>query len=263
MNILLMVDIEGISGIYCREQVVPGERRFDEGRRLMTGDVNACVEACKEAGADRVYVRDCHGGSYTLIYDELSDKADYYICGISGDTRFPEVIHDCDGVILLGYHAMAGTKAAVLEHTYSSADIQNIWVNGKLVGETAIDAGILGDMNVPVIMISGDDKVCREAKEIMPWVETAEVKKGTHSFGAMLLPQKKALKVIREKTIKAIKNLDKMKPLVFPKPIHMRVEKIERRPMPNQISKPYMKVIDGRTFEVVADTMEEAFFKCF
>jgi len=111
---------------------------------------------------------------------------------------------------------------------------------------------------------SEDDviKVCKEAKEIMPWVETAEVKKSTNTFGAMLLPKQKALNVIREKTIKAIKNFENMKPLVFSKPIYMRMEKIERKPMPNLISKPYINIIDGRTYEVVADTVEEALLKC-
>ena len=45
MNIYIMVDIEGISGIYAREQVIPSERRFAEGRRYMTDDINVCL--CK------------------------------------------------------------------------------------------------------------------------------------------------------------------------------------------------------------------------
>ena len=62
MNIYIMTDLEGISGIYDREQITPAGRRFNEAREFMTGDINACVEACKEAGVDKVYVRDCHGG---------------------------------------------------------------------------------------------------------------------------------------------------------------------------------------------------------
>ena len=50
MNVYLMVDIEGISGIYAREQVLPEEPRFQEGRRLMTADINACMRGLKEAG---------------------------------------------------------------------------------------------------------------------------------------------------------------------------------------------------------------------
>ena len=32
----------------------------------MTADVNACAAGLKAAGAGRVYVHDCHGGSYAL-----------------------------------------------------------------------------------------------------------------------------------------------------------------------------------------------------
>ena len=44
------------------------------------------------------------------------------------------------GLILLGYHAMAGTPGAILEHSMSSKSIQNYWINGRLAGEVAIDA---------------------------------------------------------------------------------------------------------------------------
>lgn len=51
MNVYLMVDIEGISGIYAREQVIPTEAKFSEGRRFMTDDINACAKGLKEAVA--------------------------------------------------------------------------------------------------------------------------------------------------------------------------------------------------------------------
>ena len=38
----------------------------------------------------------------------------------------------CDGLILLGYHAKAGTPGAVCEHTMSSVTWQNLWINGRL-----------------------------------------------------------------------------------------------------------------------------------
>ena len=67
MNLYLMVDAEGISGIYSREQVMESGSRRAESRAYMTADINACVEACKEAGAEKVYVRDCQGGANTLL----------------------------------------------------------------------------------------------------------------------------------------------------------------------------------------------------
>ncbi|MBE6928676.1 MAG: hypothetical protein E7463_00215 [Ruminococcaceae bacterium] len=260
MNVYLMVDLEGISGIYCPDQVMSDGHRLAEGRAYMTADINACVEACKEAGVDKVYVRDCHGGSNTLIYDQLTPLADYAICGSTGNNRFAG-LEDCDAVILLGYHAMAGTPAAILEHSMSSKGVQNYWVNGRLVGETAIDAAIVGERGKPVIMVSGDDKVCAEAREFLPWVVTCEVKRALNCFGGMLLPQAKAHALIKEKTREAIAAFDTMKPYVIDHPVVMRQECVERGQVPSTHGKPYMRVIDGRTYEVEAATMEEALFR--
>ena len=38
MNVYVSVDIEGITGVIHRDQMSPGEREYDKGRRLMTAD---------------------------------------------------------------------------------------------------------------------------------------------------------------------------------------------------------------------------------
>lgn len=260
MNIFIFTDIEGISGIYSREQVTPAGSRFQEGRDYMTADINACVEGCKAAGADRVVVRDGHGGSYSVRWDKLSPLVDEVICGPCGDDRFTD-ISEFDGLILLGYHAMAGTHAAVLEHSMNSSRIQNYWINGEKAGETAIDAGIAGEHGIPVILVTGDDKVCAEAKALLPWVETAQVKRGLTSFGAALLPPEKAHQLIRDVAERAVRNISSMRTLVYPSPIKFRVELMERQQLPNRHARPDMAVIDGRTYEIEAPTVEEALFR--
>jgi len=110
-------------------------------------------------------------------------------------------------------------------------------------------------------MVSGDDKACVEAKALLPGVVTAEVKKGITWKGGMLLPPQKAYALIKEKTKEAIAKLPGLKPLVYDKPIRLRVELTERSMLPLQYSKPYMKIIDGRTYEVEGSTMEEALFR--
>lgn len=79
---------------------------------------------------------------------------------------------------LLGYHAMAGTRLANLEHTMTSAAWHSFRVNGEAWGEVAIDAKIASEAGVPVIMVSGDDRLCREADAFLPGVERACVKHG-------------------------------------------------------------------------------------
>lgn len=263
MNVYIVVDIEGISGVTAPAQIYPNGSLYSEGRRMMTDDINVCVKACKEAGVEKVYVADVHGGTdVNAIWNDLCPEADGYIlgCGYNDPARFP-FIEEADAVILLGYHAMAGTWGGILHHTMDSTNIMNYWINGLVVGETGVDAGIVGDKGKPVIMVSGDDKVCAEAKELMPWCVTCEVKKGITRNGGMLLPKAKAHALLREKTIEAVKNFPNTKPLVYAKPIVMRVEHTNKTIIPSPMQRPYMKQIDGRTFEVTADTVEEALYR--
>ena len=93
---------------------------------------------------------------------------------------------------------------------------------------------------------------------------TAEVKRGITWRGGVLLPQQKAHALLREKTIAAIRNAETnpdVRPLVYNKPITMRVELVERGTLPSAYARPYMKIIDGRTYEVTGDTMEEVLFR--
>lgn len=262
MTVFIMADLEGISGIYTRDQVLPSLSRFNEGRKYLTRDINVCAEALKAAGVDKVYARDCHGGSYALLWDELGEYVDEAICGAIGDERFP-YIDECDAVILLGYHGMAGTHKALLEHTFSSVSVQNYHLNGEKVGEIAIDAAILGEHGKPVIMVSGDTNACLEAKRFLPWVATAEVKRSLNCFGASLLPPHKAKECIFAAVKEAVENFKNGKCELYniAAPISLRVELTERNQLPYASQRPYMKIIDGRTFEVEADSVEQAIFR--
>jgi len=259
MNVYMLVDLEGISGIYDWEQMLPSRRRFAEARQYMTDDINVVVDALKEAGVDKVYVFDGHGGSMCVEWDRLTDQADYYICGRTGDTRMPG-FEECDALILLGYHSMAGTTGGMLEHSMSSEHIQNYWINGQKGGEIMIDAAIAGDHGKPVIMVSGDDKTCAEASALLPWVVTDEVKKGVTWAGGMLLPRAKAHALLAEKAKEAVANYKNCKPYVLQKPVTMRVELMERCDPPWGVGKKFLTKIDARTYEVVADTMMEALY---
>ncbi|MBD3243295.1 MAG: aminopeptidase, partial [Chitinivibrionales bacterium] len=123
MKIFVMVDMEGISGVVRAEQVGLDGVHYETARRYATADVNACVRGCLDGGARSVIVRDAHSGrGFNLVWESLDEGARY----IQGDpaTRMPG-IERCDGLILLGYHAMAGTPGAILEHTMSSRHWQN------------------------------------------------------------------------------------------------------------------------------------------
>jgi D-amino peptidase len=251
--------MEGISGICLRQHVSPGEALYAEGRRYLVADVNACVEGCFAGGAESVVVRDAHGGACHFIWDSLDPRADY-ILGEDGKDRMAG-IEQCDALILLGYHAMAGTPEAILEHTMSSAAWQNFWLNGRKTGEIGIDAAIAGERRIPTVMVSGDDKACREAKDFIPGVVTACVKFGLSVEGGRLLSAERAHRLITAKAAEAVQCAGRIKPVRVPPPVTARLERVSRGRLPLHGEKPYVKIIDGRTYEVVADSVSQALWR--
>jgi len=256
MNIYLSVDMEGISGISGSEFVLPDGRLYPEGRRYYTRDINACAAGCFAAGASEVVARDGHGGGNHALWEELDPRVEL----VQGDCPRPfPGLEEADAFILLGYHALAGTAAALLEHTFSSATIQNMWLNGQLVGEIGIHSAMAAELGVPTIMVSGDDKACAEATTWIPGVVTCRVKEGLGTQGARLLSAETAHRLIEERAREAIGKLHDIPPPPVPHPVTLRVEMKERIPIPRDNTRPNMRVIDARTFEVTAETVTEAF----
>ena len=160
-KVYVSTDMEGCSGVTCSEQVAA-----EEGKQLMAGDMNACVEGCFAAGATEVVVRDHHAR-----WPERESASDRQACqtdpSATPESRFKD-IEGSAAVILLGYHAKALTPGGTLAHSYSSASIQGMWLNGREVGEIGVDAAIAAEYKVPVVMVSGDDKICAEAGHGFP-----------------------------------------------------------------------------------------------
>lgn len=262
MNIYVMVDAEGISGVHLKEQVLSDGRLYGAFCQMMTDEINACVEGLKKGGANQVIVRDAHSSGNNVIWSALTDQADGYVMGSSPGVRMPG-LKQCDAVVLLGYHAMAGTACAVLEHTMSSRAWQNFWINGEKSGEVALDAAIAGEQGKPVILVTGDDKVCAEAEKRLPGVLTAVVKQGLDLEGAIHLPRNKAYELIRTQSAKAVaaaKN-GSIKPFVVSSPVTLRLELVERGTVPQKQARPHVHVIDGRTYEVTAERVETALYR--
>lgn len=252
MKIYIFADMEGISGISNSSFVLTDGSQYALGRQYLTRDINICAQACFDAGATEVVVRDGHGGGVSVLWEKLIPGVKLIQGGSPGE-RF-SFCAGSDGMILLGYHAMAGTQRALLEHSYSSKSIQNIWMNGERVGEFAIDTAIAGKYGIPVIMTSGCDKLCAEAKAFLPQVVTCQVKKSITCQSAALLAPADAEKLLREKTIEAIEKLKngEMKPYKNPETVTIRTEYMERM-------EPAFGLVADRTTERTGTDIEKVF----
>ena len=191
MKVYVSADMEGISGILLPEHLFRGEELYQEGRRLLTREVNAVVEGLLQGGAKEIYVKDSHGTGVNFVVEELHPAVMLIQGGATMDKRFPGFDASFDAVMLIGYHAMAGTAHAVRDHTFSSKNFLSIKLNGIEVGEIAIDALHFGMMGVPVIFVSGDDKTCMEAKAVLGnEISTYETKQSLGQHYAMMKPPK-------------------------------------------------------------------------
>jgi D-amino peptidase len=125
-----------------------------------------------------------------------------------------------DGVVMLGFHAMMGTEDGLLNHTQNSRLEKRFWYNGVESGEIAQFAMFAAHFNVPVIMVTGDEATCREARIFFGNdVTTVAVKKGITRECGILYPFGETRKKIRQGAVEAMKNIKKCKPYKVSFPI--------------------------------------------
>lgn len=222
MKFYVSVDMEGISGIALREQIYRGDALYEEARQLLTDEVNAVVEGLVQAGATEIIVKDAHATGYNFQFNRLHPAASYVVGPLSIPFRFPGLDSTFDGALLIGYHGMAGTERAILEHSWSSAEIYGLELNGEPIGEIGFEALLFGLHGVPIIFVSGDDRTCDEAKDLLGTVFTYETKKGTGRYSGLLKAPKRVQQEIGESVSEAARRCKECRPYEVMPPYEMK-----------------------------------------
>lgn len=223
MKLFISADMEGTSGIVDLSYVVPENgRNYERGRQLMTDDVNAVVEAALECGAEEIVVADSHHQMNNLLLEQLHPQAKL----LAGSPRDLSMMHGLDesfdAAIFTGYHTRQGVPG-VLSHTMSGV-IKHIYINGRVVGEFGFNAIYAGMLGVPVIMVSGDDLVAEEARQLIPGIHTAVVKKAISRTAALCLPLAACRQILRQQTRAALETLAAAVPVTVTKPLELTIE---------------------------------------
>lgn len=227
MKILIAVDMEGITGVTTWDQVTPGHAEYSRFRKLMTQDVNAAIRGATEAGADDVIVADGHWNGSNILVDELDSRARLNTGSPSPFSMMQGIDESVDGVMFIGYHARNGTANAILDHTWSSKTVANIWLNDILTGEYGLNASLAGHFGVPVIMVSGDQTACAQVNELLGDLEMAIVKQATGRFAAECLTPEVSQELIYISAARAVSRLnegDVPDPFVLDTPVRVTVE---------------------------------------
>lgn len=227
MKILIAADMEGIAGVVTWEHVDPDSKEYPRFRKLMTAEVNAAIRGACQGGAEAVIVADGHAFGRNILVEEIDPRARLHTGSPNPHGMVAGAATDVDGALFIGYHARAGTENAILDHTWSSKLLTNLWINGDLVGETGLNAALCGHFDVPVLMVAGDQTVCREATNLLGNIETVEVKRATGRMAAHCLAPEVAQERIREATTRAVARLqdgDAPEPLRISTPVTLTIE---------------------------------------
>jgi D-amino peptidase len=231
VKVFIVSDMEGVAGIVKWQQTdgAKEKRAYHEGRELYTEEINAAVRGAKAAGAKEIVVMDCHGAGEewtfnSLIPDKLDPDCEFVV---QNDwTEYTELLEQgCDAALFVGMHAKAGTPDGVLAHTVSGQAWRELKFNGTSVGETGINAALCGQWNCPVLLVTGDEAVCREGRELLgDGLTTVAVKKGLGQFSARQFPAQKARELIEAGAKQALKDLGAVKPYDPGRPCEITVE---------------------------------------
>jgi len=259
MKVYISADMEGATGVTGMEDVMSEKPAYERFRKLLTLDVNAAIEGAIESGAKSVVVNEAHGNKNNILIEELHSEAEM----ITGRTRFlcmmEGIDKSFDAVFLIAYHARAGTQAAVLNHTISGSQIYNLRLNGKLIGELGLSTLIAGYHDVPVVLVSGDDKVCKEAIEFIGNIETVQVKEGIDRYVAKCLTPAKTSKMIKASANKALKNLGNYKAVKLNGPVKVEIDFMNTAMAASAALIPSIKRESSRTISYVSDNIIDAY----
>lgn len=261
MKLLFSCDMEGISGVVDWEQVEPGNPEYERFRHIMTEDINAAIQGAFDAGADEIIVTDGHEYGRNILIEELDPRVRLNRGTPAPLSYLQGIENNVQAALFIGYHARYMAPGALLSHT-CSAVTRNLWLNGVLVGETGLGAAVCGHFGVPVIFISGDDKVCTEATELLGHLETAAVKTASGRNSAECLSLESARRLIHDKTLRAVsryKTGDHPPVYRLSVPMKMTVELMSADLMENVAKVSGTVQLDVTRVEYTAGDMLEAF----
>ena len=202
MRIYISVDMEGIAGVVHEDQTNPIDPRcageYGRFRRLMTREANAAIEGAFDGGATEILVNDSHWTMKNLLAEELHPAATLLAGGPKTWSMMEGIERGWDLAAFIGYHAKAGTANAILDHTYTDR-ILDVRLNGRSVGELGINAALAGAFGVPVGLVSGDQSLALEARDLLgEGVRSVVVKEAVSRHAARAIAPERACILIHD-----------------------------------------------------------------
>jgi D-amino peptidase len=255
MKLFLSTDFEGTSGIVAWEQIIEGNAEYEQGRRLLTAEVNAVITGALNGGANEFVVNDAHHYMRNLHPQDLAGRATL-ITGKHKPLYMMEGLDSSfDGICFVSYHGSIGAERAVLSHTYNPGAIWEVRLNGEVVGESGLNALVAAHYGVPIIFVSGDAATTQEARFIAPQAEKVVVKQSLGRFAAAHLHPDVACELLQSAATRAVSNLQAMQPPRFDLPVSLEVTFLVADMAEMALWVRGVERVAARTVQVVGDNL--------
>jgi D-amino peptidase len=210
MKLYIHTDIEGVAGMVHFEDreddTTEGYFRRLRVHKLLTGEVNAAIEGALEAGVDEILVNDSHGSGYSILFEELNPAAQIIHGPLTRQPFWTPCLDETvDVAFCIAQHAMAGTNG-ILPHS--------CWcVNEEIyLGEAGMAMALAGYYGVPTVLVTGDNVVTAQCRELVPEIETVVVKEALSPYNAKSWTPARAREMIREGAKRAIGRIGEILP---------------------------------------------------
>jgi D-amino peptidase len=226
MKVYLSVDMEGIGGISHSLPTERGDAGYPAAVALMVGEANAAIDGAFAGGATDVLVNDSHGQMFNLTPQDLDVRAVLLqgqkpwsmVAGAGPDQAF-------DVALFVGYHTRAGHPTGTIAHTYSGEPTLTT-LQGRPVGESGLNALVLGAWAIPVGLVCGDDQLALETEAWLPWAERVIVKSAVSRRAAASVHPSVARDRVRTGAERAVRRgaAGELRPLDVGRPITVEAE---------------------------------------
>lgn len=261
MKAFIKVDLEGMPYIVNTGHLNLDGKLYNEARKIATKVTLIVAEELNNNGFDGIIISDSHGPCVAILVDDLPEYVEI-IRGYPRPGMTASGVEECDAALFLGYHAKHGTAKSTFDHTYSPGTIMKVEVNGIPVSEYLINAFVVGEYNVPAILVAGEAKLLKDdVKKYTPWTETVSLKSSMSRVSARSYNMVKIEKELRDAVIRAVTNFNqkKAKPLIIEKPVKTRITFLASHFADTAELLPIVNRIDGLNIEYTAKNMIEAY----
>jgi D-amino peptidase len=223
LKIYISVDMEGIAGVVTADQLGPAGFEYERFRHFMTNETLAAVRAAKESEATEIVVSDSHGNGESLLIDEFPKDVRIIRSWPRHGGMMAGLDQSFDAALFVGYHASTTNVRGVRAHTFSSAHLTRVTLNGNAVTEGEFNASFAGALGVPVIFASGDDAAMEELKSRLGNIETVVTKKSLSFHSAETLTPEASCERIGAGVKAALNRLHDFRPYLIKTPVTLEI----------------------------------------